>query len=114
MAELKAERAAIPALPANAPAARLAEYRATRDAELARIEPQLAAAETALAALPKVETPAPGIDPAAMIAIVILIEAIKVAALWAIGQGHAPAPVAPAQSANPARDLARKRWNRAA
>lgn len=111
LAKIEAALAAIPALPANAPAQRLAAYQATRTAELARLEPQRAAAQARLDALPVVEAPAPPIAAEVMLVIVLLIEALKALGLWAINGSHRPAP-APAQaiSANPARDLARKRW----
>lgn len=113
LAKIEAALAAIPALPANAPAQRLAAYQATRTAELARLEPQRAAAQARLDALPVVEAPAPPIAAEVMLAIVLLIEALKALGLWAITGGHRPAPAAvQAISANPARDLARKRWSK--
>lgn len=113
VARIEAAIAAVPALPANVPAQRLAAYQSARAAELARLEPQRTAAQARLDALPSVEAPAPPIAAEVLLGIVLLIEALKVLGLWAIAGGHAPAP-AVASSVNPARDLARKRWDKAA
>lgn len=109
---IEAAIAAVPALPANVPAARLAAYQQARNAELARLEPQRAAAQQRLDALPVVEAPPPSIEPAVMKAIVILIELLKVAGLWAVTGGHGQTPAQ--ASPNAAAELARKRWNKAA
>jgi hypothetical protein len=109
---IEAAIAAVPALPANAPATRLAAYQSARSAELARLEPQRSAAQARLDALPSVEAPAPPIAAEVLLGIVLLIEALKVAGLWAIAGGHSPAPAQPATNAG--RDLANRRWKREA
>lgn len=118
VAAVKAAIAAVPTLPANVPASRLEAYRAARDSELARLQPQLGAAQAKLEALPAVTAPAPPIDPAVMFAVVVLIEALKALGLWALGSAPkapaVPAAAPAAVSAHPGRDLARKRWDREA
>lgn len=108
--EIKAELAAIPSLPDNVPASRLREYRATRDAELARLQPQRAEAEAALDAIAIVEAPPPSIPSGAKWAILILVEALKALALWAVSDAK-PKRARPAEViSNPAAELARRRW----
>lgn len=107
---IEAAIAAVPVLPANVPAARLRAYQEARNAELARLEPQRAAAEARLASLPTVEAPPPAIKAWVMKLIMILIEALKVFGLWAVAGGHAPKAQA---LGNAASELARKRWHKA-
>src|SRR5262249_31614209 len=108
------EIAAIPPLPTNAPAARLSQYRAARDAELARLEPQRAGAKAALNAIPTIEAPPPSIDANAKWAILTLVEALKALALWAIvsRRSAVAASASAAQPINPASALAMKRWGK--
>jgi hypothetical protein len=108
---IEAAIAAVPVLPANVPAARLRAYQETRNAELARLEPQRAAAHQRLASLPTVEAPPPATPPIVLKAIVVLIEALKVAGLWAVSQQRQPTPAQTASS--PASLLAQRRWAKA-
>jgi hypothetical protein len=75
---------------------------------LARLEPQRAAAHQRLASLPTVEAPPPATPPIVLKAIVVLIEALKVAGLWAVSQQRQPTPAQTASS--PASLLAQRRW----
>lgn len=108
---IEAAIAAVPDLPANVPAARLRAYQEARNAELARLEPQRAAAQQRLTTLPIVEAPPPSTPPLAVKLIVVLIELLKVAGLWAVtGKTNHP----PAQSApSAASALAAIRWQKA-
>lgn len=108
LADIRAELAAIPALPENVPAVRLRAYVAARGEALARLNPARAAAEAALASLP---TPAQTEKLAAWAywALAGLIEALKALALWSI-RTAAPAALAAAPRRNAGRDLALRRW----
>ena len=111
--------AAIPAIPLSDDAgrpigpARTAELGAQRAADLARLERRRSEAVAAKAALPPPPASA-GIaaaDPLTLWAIVILIEAIKVAGLFVIGAGQ-PANRQPAKviALSAGQALARRRW----
>jgi len=115
VARIEAEIAAIPALPANVSAQRLSGYREARNAELARLEPQRAAAVARLKALPVIEAPPPAIPAEAMFLMLALIELLKAAAPWALAEARrsAVAHAAPVIDINAGRELARKRWARA-
>lgn len=107
LARIEADLAAVPALPANVPASRLRAYVDARNTELARLEPQRAAAQQRLDALPVVAEPPPGIDPAVMKMIVVLIELLKVFGLWAVAEGYRAAQP---HRINAGAELARARW----
>lgn len=114
VARLEAAIAGIPALRGDIPRTRLVELRAARDAELARLEPQVAAARAKLAALPAATQPPQQIGHTAILLMVLLIEALKALGLFATSR-RAPAPQAPAKidaagASTPASELARKRW----
>lgn len=111
---IEADIAAVPALPANVPAARLAAYQEARNAELARLEPQRGAARAALEALPAAKAPAEPLDPIVLILVVSLIEALKVLGLWAITAAAKPLVIERVQTLpNPGAALAAKRWLKA-
>ena len=108
LADIRAELAAIPALPENVPAVRLRAYVTARGDALSRLVPARAAAEAALAALPAVEQ-VEKLAAWAYWALAALIEALKALALWAI-RTAAPAALASAPRRNAGRDLANRRW----
>ncbi len=109
---IEAAIAAVPTLPANVPAARLRAYQEARNAELARLEPQRAAAQQRLTTLPVVEAPPPSTPPLAFKLIVVLIELLKVAGLWAV-TGKPSHPPAQQSAPSAASALAAIRWQKA-
>jgi hypothetical protein len=109
---IEAAIAAVPTLPANVPAARLRAYQEARNAELARLEPQRAAAQQRLTTLPVVEAPPPSTPPLAFKLIVVLIELLKVAGLWAV-TGKPSHPPAQQSAPSAASALAAARWAKA-
>lgn len=112
VARIEAEIAAIPTLPANVSGQRLAAYRDARNAELARLEPQRAAAIARYKALPVIEAPPQKIPAHVMLAMLVLIEALKALGPWCLAEVRRPAPV-PAGGIvdiNAGRALAQKRW----
>jgi hypothetical protein len=113
LARVEADLAAVPAIRSDIPAARLRELQAARVADLARLEPQRAAALARLEAIsPPPPTPSPIPGPVLWGA-VALTEGLKLFGFWAIGagglRGERPAPsnVIPL---SPGQALARRRW----
>lgn len=111
---LETALAGIPALRGDIPRARLVELRAARDAELARLEPQVAAARAKLAALPVVAPPEQ-IGHAAILLMVLLIEALKAFGLFATTRRTRTPEAATRVDVvgaprSPASELARQRW----
>lgn len=80
---------------ATMPAVRIAAAQAARDVELARLMPQLHAAQAALAALGQPVAaptePPPAMPSDTIWAIVVLLEALKALGMWAIGASRKPA-----------------------
>lgn len=124
LARIEREIAAAPRVPENVPAVRVRAYAAAREAELARLEIARTAARARLAG-PVGPAPDP-IDPAALWAIVALVEGLKAFGLFAVSgragvtspkptakynqnYTHTPAPL----DRNAGRELARLRWARA-
>lgn len=109
VARLEAQVAAIPALRSDIPRVRLAELRAARDAELARLEPLLITARARLEAAPPPAAPPEPIGSTAVWLIVALIESLKAFGFVAVSC-KARAGSVQARQVNHAAELARKRW----
>lgn len=116
VAKIEAQIAAIPAVRADIPAVRIAALQAARAEELARLQPQLDAAQAKLAAVVVPAKPAAAMPEALQWAMVVLIEGLEFFGFWAIGAKRAtPAPAKPANvvEINPGAALVRKRWEKA-
>lgn len=114
LARIEAELAAVPAIRADIPAARLRELQAARAADLARLEPLRAAAQARLDAVPAPPPAPPALPSFALWGAVALIEALKLFGFWAIATGgpaagtrSTPSNVVPL---SPGQALAARRW----
>lgn len=89
--EHEAARMAVASIPANIPGSRIDILQRPHWETMRRLEPALFEAETELRALREPGQPPVPIGGGAMLAIVLLIEALKALGLWAIGSGKTDA-----------------------
>jgi hypothetical protein len=103
---IEAELAAVPPLTGAIPAVRLRALAEARQAELERLQGDLAGVQARIDALPRLPEPPPPLPVAVVWSLVALIEGLKLLGFWALAK--------PAIASNAAATLAAMRWRKAA